>query len=71
MRRMLSLLLAMPLLLAGCCNDLCCDTCVPPDPCAPCPSPCAVPVAPAAPTNLPAPAPAPRAGPSVPSTQGQ
>jgi hypothetical protein len=56
-RRFLPLIAAAPLLLAGCCFDICCDTCVPPDPCEPCKSPCAVPVAPSAqpaPTSAPA-----------------
>lgn len=38
--RALALLLALVLaggLLAGCCNDICCSTRIPPDPCEPCP----------------------------------
>jgi hypothetical protein len=61
--RILPLIYAAPLLLAGCCSDICCDTCVPPDPCAPCkpahvaPAP-AAPSAPAAPPATPDAAPA-------------
>lgn len=46
----LALLLASASL-AGCCNDICCSTRIPPDPCAPCapaPAPADVPAAAAA-----------------------